>query len=62
MPRSTVEPLIEELAKRFVDEHGHIIVDEIVAVLMREYDVNFRAARRRMINLGYRQRLGIGFQ
>lgn len=62
MPRSTVEPLIEELAKKFVDEHGHTIVEEIVAVLMREYDVNFRAARRRMINLGYPQRLGIEFQ
>lgn len=62
MPRATVEPLIEELAKKFVDEHGHIMVDEIVAVLMREYDVNFRAARRRMINLGYPQRLGIEFQ
>jgi Zn-dependent peptidase ImmA (M78 family) len=62
MPKSTVELLIEELARKFIDGHGHIMVDEIVAVLVREYDVNSRAARRRMINLGYRQRLGIELQ
>jgi hypothetical protein len=42
-----------------VDEHGHILVDQIVAALAHQYDVNFQAARRRMINLGYRQRLNL---
>jgi hypothetical protein len=33
-----------------------------VSTLADEYDVNFQAAKRRMRNLGYRQRLGLDLQ
>ena len=41
---------------------GHILVDQLVSTLAGEYDVNFQAAKRRMINLGYRQRLNLDLQ
>lgn len=62
MPKVTIEPLVEKLAGDLLDEQGHILVDELVSALAREYDVNFQAARRRMINLGYRQRLNLELQ
>ena len=62
MPKVTVEPLVESLAGRLVDGEGHILVDQLVSVLAGAYDVNFQAAKRRMINLGYRQRLNLNLQ
>lgn len=59
MPKSAVEALVEGLAGKLADEHGHILVDQVVSALAREHDVSFQAARRRMINLGYRQRLNL---
>ena len=62
MPKATVEPLVESLAGKLVDGEGHILVDQLVSTLTGEYDVNFQAAKRRMINLGYRQRLNLDLQ
>jgi Zn-dependent peptidase ImmA (M78 family) len=62
MPKTTIEPLVEALAGKLVDDEGHILVDELVGTLAHEYDVNFQAAKRRMINLGYRQRLNLDLQ
>jgi Zn-dependent peptidase ImmA (M78 family) len=62
MPKTTIEPLVESLAGKFVDAEGHIRVDELVSALASEYDVSFQAAKRRMINLGYRQRLNLDLQ
>ncbi len=62
MPKSAVEALVENLAGKLVDQRGHILVDQIVAALAREHNVSFQAARRRMINLGCRQRLNLGLR
>jgi len=62
MPKVTVEPLVESLAGELTDPEGHIRVDQLVSALAGEYDVNFQAAKRRMINLGYRQRLNLDLQ
>lgn len=62
MPKATVEPLVESLAGHLVDAAGHILVDQLVSALAGEYDVNFQAAKRRMVNLGYRQRLNLDLQ
>jgi hypothetical protein len=62
MPKNSLEPLVESLAGKLVDAEGHILVDRLVSTLAGEYDVNFRAAKRRMINLGYRQRLNLDLQ
>ena len=62
MPKTCVEPLVESLAGKLVDAEGHILVDKLVSELAGEYDVNFQAAKRRMRNLGYRQRLGLDLQ
>ena len=62
MPKATIEPLVESLAHKLVDPEGHILIDKVVAALASEYDVNFQAAKRRMINLGYRQRLNLDLQ
>jgi len=62
MPKATVEPLVESLAGKLVDAEGRILVDQVVSALASEYDVNFQAAKRRMINLGYRQRLNLDLQ
>ena len=62
MPKNGVEPLVESLAGKLVDAEGHILVDKLVSALADEYDVNFRGAKRRMRNLGYRQRLGLDLQ
>jgi len=62
MPKKCIEPLVESLAGKLVDAEGHILVDKLVAALAEEYDVNFQAAKRRMRNLGYRQRLGLDLQ
>lgn len=62
MPKTGVEPLVESLAGKLVDVEGHILVDKLVSALAEEYDVNFQAAKRRMRNLGYRQRLGLDLQ
>ena len=62
MPKSGVEPLVESLAGKLVDAEGHILVDKLVSALAEECDVNFQAAKRRMRNLGYRQRLNLDLQ
>ena len=62
MPKATVEPLVESLAGELVDGQGRILVDQLVSALAGEYDVNFQAAKRRMINLGYRQGLNLDLQ
>jgi Zn-dependent peptidase ImmA (M78 family) len=62
MPKACVEPLVESLAGKFVDAEGHILVDKLASTLAEEYDVNVQAAKRRMRNLGYRQRLGLDLQ
>jgi Zn-dependent peptidase ImmA (M78 family) len=62
MPKTTIEPLVESLARKLVDAEGHILIDKVVSALASEYDVNFQAAKRRMINLGYRQRLNLDLQ
>ena len=62
MPKTCVEPLVESLAGKLVDAEGHILVDKLVSELAGEYDVNFQAAKRRMRNLGYRQRLRLALQ
>ena len=62
MPKATVEPLVESLAGKLMDGEGHILMDQLVSTLAGEYDVNFQAAKRRMINLGYRQRLNLDLQ
>jgi hypothetical protein len=62
MPKATIEPLVESLAPKLVDAEGHILIDKVVSGLASEYDVNFQAAKRRMINLGYRQRLNLDLQ
>ena len=59
MPKATIEPLVESLAGKLVDGEGHILVGQLVSTLASDYDVNFQAAKRRMINLGYRQRLNL---
>jgi Zn-dependent peptidase ImmA (M78 family) len=62
MPKITVEPLVESQAGKLVDSEGHILVDQLVSALAGEYDVNFQAAKHRMKNLGYRQRLNLDLQ
>lgn len=62
MPKACVEPLVESLASKYVDAEGHILVDKLASTLAEEYDVNVQAAKRRMRNLGYRQRLGLELQ
>jgi Zn-dependent peptidase ImmA (M78 family) len=62
MPKTCIEPLVESLAGKLLDVEGHILVDKLVSTLADEYDVNFQAAKRRMRNLGYRQRLGLDLQ
>ncbi len=62
MPKATVELLVETLASKLLDEQGRILVDQLVMALAREYEVSFQAAKRRMINLGYRQRLNLDLQ
>ncbi len=59
MPKSCVEPLVESLADNLVDAEGHILEDKLASALAEEYDVSVQAAKRRMRNLGYRQRLGL---
>ena len=62
MPKDTSEPLVDSLAGKLVDGEGHILVGQLVSTLASDYDVNFQAANRRMINLGYRQRLNLDLQ
>lgn len=62
MPKACVEPLVESLAGKLLDSEGHILEDRLVSALAEEYDVNFQAAKRRMRNLGYRQRLRLALQ
>jgi hypothetical protein len=62
MPKVTVEPLVESLAGEMTDAEGHILVDQLVSALAGKYEVNFQAAKRRMVNLGYRQRLNLDLQ
>lgn len=62
MQKTTVEPLVEELALKLVDAQGHILVEQLVAAIVCEYDVNFNAAKRRLRNLGYHRRLDLDLQ
>ncbi len=62
MPKATVEPMMEDLATKLVDEQGHVLVEQLVMAIGREYDVNFTAAKRRLRNLGYPRRLALDLQ
>ncbi len=61
MPKFLFEPRLEFLAEKCRDDSGQIIVDELATMLSREFDVNYRAVKRRMKNLGYHkdERLGL---
>lgn len=62
MPKTTVEPMVEDLATKLVDDEGHILVEQLITAIGREYDVNFSAAKRRLRNLGYHRRLDLDLQ
>ncbi|HUI08191.1 MAG TPA: ImmA/IrrE family metallo-endopeptidase [Verrucomicrobiae bacterium] len=62
IPKATIELRVEELARKLVDEQRHILVEELIAVIGRDYDVNFNAAKHRLRNLGYRRRLDLDLQ
>lgn len=61
MPKFLFEPLVESLAEKCRDDSAQIMVDELAKELSREFDVNYRAVKRRMKNLGYHkeERLGL---
>lgn len=58
MPEATVRPFVETVLPEFTDEHGHVLVDDLASAISREYDVNFRPARRRLKLLGYHRSHG----
>lgn len=58
MPETTVRPFVESILAQFTDEHGHVLVDELAGAISREYDVNFKPARRRLKLLGYHRSHG----
>ena len=58
MPEKTLRPFVESGLEQFVDEHGHVLVDELASAISQEYDVNFRAAKRRLKLLGYHRTHG----
>ena len=61
MPATTFDPLVEELASRDRNAQDEVDVDRLAQALVREYDVNFRAARKRLKIRGYHreERLGL---
>jgi len=64
MPKFLFEPLVESLAVKCRDNAGQTMVDELATELSREFDVNYRAVKRRMKNLGYHkeERLGLDLE
>ena len=46
------------LKVREVDQHGHVLVDELANAISHEYDVNYRPAKRRLKLLGYHRTHG----
>jgi Zn-dependent peptidase ImmA (M78 family) len=58
MPEATLRPFVESVMGRCVDEHGHVLVDKLASAIAQEYDVNFRAAKRRLKLLGYHRSHG----
>lgn len=58
MPEATVRPFVETVLPKFTDDHGHVLVDDLASAISREYDVNFRPARRRLKLLGYHRSHG----
>jgi len=61
MPKRLFEPFVEKLAGEKRDSNGQILVDELAKALGATFDVNFKAAKRRLKNLGYHraERLGL---
>jgi Zn-dependent peptidase ImmA (M78 family) len=58
MPEATLRPFVEGVMAKCVDEHGHVLVDKLGSAIAQEYDVNFRAAKRRLKLLGYHRSHG----
>ena len=58
MPEATIRPFIESEMPNFVDDHGHVLIDELANAISHEYDVNYRPAKRRLKLLGYHRSHG----
>ena len=61
MPQSMFDPRVEELATACRNSQGEINVEELAQTLARDFDVNYRAARKRLKMRGYHHpdRLGL---
>jgi Zn-dependent peptidase ImmA (M78 family) len=61
MPSSIFDPRVEEIAIGCRDSQGEINVDELAQTLAHDFDVNYRAARKRLRIRGYHreERLGL---
>jgi len=58
MPEATLRPFLESEMPNFIDQHGHVLVDELANAISHEYDVNYRPAKRRLKLLGYHRTHG----
>jgi Zn-dependent peptidase ImmA (M78 family) len=58
MPEQAVRAFIEGVLPKFTDEQGHVLVDQLASAISREFDVNFRPAKRRLKVLGYHKSHG----
>jgi hypothetical protein len=61
MPASVFDPRVEELATTCRNSRGEIDVEKLAQTLTRDFDVNYRAARKRLRMRGYHreERLGL---
>lgn len=61
MPSSTFDPRVEEVATACRNAQGKIDVEKLAQTLAHDFDVNYRAARKRLRIRGYHreERLGL---
>jgi Zn-dependent peptidase ImmA (M78 family) len=61
MPASIFDPRVEDVATSCRNSNGEINVEELTQTLARDFDVNYRAARKRLKMRGYHreERLGL---
>jgi hypothetical protein len=61
MPQKAVREFVESVLPQYTDKEGHVLVDELASAISREFDVNFKPAKRRLKLLGYHRKPGWDF-
>jgi IrrE N-terminal-like domain len=58
MPEKSIREFVDDESPKFMDEDGHVLVDELASAISRQDDVNFKPAKRRLKVLGYHRSHG----